>query len=271
MNVEYKIGFIGVGVMADAILNTILRNSEKIKTSAEEILIYDIDDKKTSEYKLKDVKVALSVKEIFLKSNIVIICVKPQNYYEILDDISECKASTVVSIMAGVKISSLKAKLNKSTGIVRVMPNTPCLIGYGMSVLCFDNVEENSRSLILEVFNNCGKTLVLDEDKFDAVTSISGSGPAYVYFFIEGLINAGMQGGLTYNESKELVIQTLIGASKLVSDSNQKVSELVQNVCSKGGTTIEAITYFKNNNFQDIIVNAVKCCRDKSKILSNKY
>jgi pyrroline-5-carboxylate reductase len=272
MNQEkHTLGFIGVGVMAGAILNSTLNYADELNINPNDMYVYDLDDEKTSKYIKSGVNVASSINEIFSQSKTVLIGVKPQQFLSIFDGVVEFNMTTVVSIMAGVKIASIREKLNQNIGIVRVMPNTPCVIGSGMIAMCFDNVEKEVKKKILDIFKCCGQTLILSECKFDAVTSISGSGPAYVYSFIDGLIRGGIEGGLSYEDSKMLATQTIIGATKLAIASDEPMSDLINKVCSKGGTTIEAINYFEDNNFKIMISKAIELCRIKSKELSKLY
>ena len=116
----------------------------------------------------------------------------------------------------------------------------------------------------------CGGVVILDESKFDAVTSVSGSGPAYVYMFAKGMIEGGMNGGLSYEESKQLALNTIIGAADLALNSEENLDTLVDKVCSKGGTTIEAVEVYKDRNLVEIVAEGVEACRKKSALLSEK-
>ena len=132
------------------------------------------------------------------------------------------------------------------------------------------NSNTDDTEFISNIFNCLGTVLSVDESKMDAVTGISGSGPAYVFMFIDGLIDAGVKNGLTRDEAKILAVQTLIGASEMVESVEQSVSELIKGVCSKGGTTIEAVKVLEENNFRGIISGAVDACIKRSKELSMK-
>jgi pyrroline-5-carboxylate reductase len=264
----FKLGFVGVGVMAGAILASILDNSTKLCLDASDIIAYELDKKKLTSYQTKGVFVAESIDEIFQSAKIVFIGVKPQSLSDISKSISSNYSSTIVSILAGVKIDRLR-KAFPSLGIVRVMPNMPCKIGLGMSALCFDSVDDKTSSLITAIFNLCGKTIIIDESKFDAVTSISGSGPAYVYSFIDAMIKGGLNGGLSLEESKLLVFQTFKGALALAECGSDNICSLIDSVCSKGGTTIEAITHYEKCGLSNIIIDGISACREKSIILSN--
>lgn len=261
---HYKLGIIGAGVMASALIGQML---DKNTISPDDITIYDIDkDKSASIHKLAHL--SNSITELINNSEIILFAVKPQHYKEITDTNTFPDDKIVISIMAGVKIASLRKNLDSNCGILRVMPNMPCKIGKGVCALCFDKINQENKEYLTRLFSSCGDIIVITEDKFDAVTSISGSGPAYVYMFIQGMITGGMRGGLTYEESKSLAISTLIGGSELAKNTNESMDTLVDKVCSKGGTTIEAVTIYKEKGLVDIIAQGIDACRNKSKTLS---
>ena len=267
---KYKIGFIGTGVMAGAIINRILSAIDTLDLSSNEIIAYDLDENKLNEFANKGVVKGSSTNEIFENANIVVLGVKPQYYAEILSNTSTINAKTIISIMAGVKIATLRNYLGNEVGITRIMPNTPCTIGKGVMAVTFDKCANETQSFILSLLNTCGTTLVIEESKFDAVTSISGSGPAYVYAFADAMVKSGVKGGLTEEESKLLTLKTLEGSASYAGVAEYELSTLVERVCSKGGTTIEAINVFKDKGLAEIIIEGVDACREKSKLLSEK-
>lgn len=265
----YKLGFIGVGVMAGAILDRTLEHANALGLTAGDIVIYDPLEEKTAPYAKQGVCVAESASAV-LAAETVVLGVKPQAYADIFKEHLEIHAKTVVSIMAGVRIATLRNVLGSRTGIARVMPNTPARVGKGMSAVCFDGVTAEQRIFILGILDACGKVLEIAEEKFDAVTSISGSGPAYVYLFAAGLVQGGVAGGLTAEESRTLALQTIEGAAALAAVTPVPLETLTERVCSKGGTTIEAVDLFKARGLEEIIQDGVTACREKSKLLSEK-
>lgn len=267
---RYKLGFLGTGVMAGAILDKVLDNLDGLGITSADIAAYDIDSAKLHAYSQKGVNAAAAGQDLFTTCEIVVMGIKPQFYAEILSGVSAFNCKAVISIMAGIKIATLRKTLGDKIGIVRVMPNTPCKIGEGMSALAFDNVDSALAAFINAIFTSCGKTAEIEEHKFDAVTSISGSGPAYIYMFADGLIKGGIDGGLSPAESRQLALQTIIGAAKLAMTDDTPLDVLVERVCSKGGTTIEAVDYYREAGLTDIIKEGVKRCRNKSKLLSDK-
>lgn len=150
------------------------------------------------------------------------------------------------------------------------MPNLPCSVGYGMVGVDMSDFNKNTDDIefIYNLFNCLGDVLSISEDKLDAVTGISGSGPAYTFVFIDALIDAGVKQGLTCDEAKTLAVQTVLGSAAMVVQSEKSLAELITGVCSKGGTTIEAIKVFEQNKFREIISDAVAACVKRSKELS---
>jgi pyrroline-5-carboxylate reductase len=207
-------------------------------------------------------------------SEFLLFAVKPQSFPEVAASIKGVCPEKVITIMAGVKKAYIKNSLG--VGLIKVarcMPNLPCSIGSGMMGIDMSDFNSNvdDTDFITNLFDNMGQVLSISEDKLDAVTGISGSGPAYVFMFIDSLIDAGVKQGLTRDEAKTLAVQTVIGGAEMVQHEQQKtLPELILSVCSKGGTTIEAVKVFENNNFSDIISDAVDACVKRSKELSER-
>lgn len=264
---KYKLSVIGFGVMGQAI---VLRIIESGKLKAEEICAFDLDADKVSAFTY-NINVGKNISETVSNSERIMLAVKPQHYSDICENTDFMSVKTVISIMAGVQIATLREKLKTdTTGIVRVMPNTPCALGKGVCGVTFDKTTDTEKDIIFDLLSACGAVVVTSEDKFDAITSVSGSGPAYVYMFADGMIRGGLKGGLSYEESKELALNTIIGAAELAKNTDEQLSVLVDKVCSKGGTTIEAVNVFKDGGLVDLIVSGVNACREKSLLLSGK-
>jgi len=263
---KYTLGIIGVGVMGQAIMSRIIDNGV-VDTSR--ISVYDIDQAKINQIPYKITSLP-SAQDLLDNSEFVLIAVKPQHYSTIFENVVFNQNNIILSIMAGVKINTLRQKINKTCGIVRVMPNTPCRIGKGISALCFEGVAEDKKSFVIAMFDACGATVVVKEEYFDTVTCVSGSGPAYVYMFADAMIKGGVDGGLTYEESKQLALNTIIGTAELALQSEERLDVLTDKVCSKGGTTIEAVEVFRKRDLQGIVVEGMTACKDRSKVLSEQ-
>lgn len=266
MTKVFKLGVIGCGNMATAILKGIVDNNIIMP---KDIIISDTDTEKLNIIKNLGVNTAYDNNEVVKNSEILMLAIKPQILREkfIINQLKKSDNDIVVSILAGVTISELKYVLGHKR-ICRVMPNLPLMTGNGTSALCFTDKKSRHYDIILHIFKSLGLAIEIDECQFDAVTSISGSGPAYVFYFINSLIKAGVEGGLTYAQAKMLAINTIIGSSEMVLNSTKAIENLISDVCSKGGTTIEAINHFNDNNMEDIIIQGVNKCRNRSYELS---
>lgn len=262
----YRLGFIGLGVMGGAILGRVV--SENV-LPVNEIAAFDAMEEKRAAFSLKGVSMLSSAEEVLRKCDVVFLAVKPQNYREILEN-ADTRARTVVSIMAGVRIETLRGMLPQGTGVARIMPNTPCSVGKGASAVCFDCVQAEDKKLVQDILSATGVYIETAENHFDAVTSISGSGPAYVYMFINALVKAGTEGGLSHEDSKRLALMTVEGSAAYAAKADFGLDELTERVCSKGGTTIEAVEVFRKRGLFEIVSEAVKACREKSELLSKK-
>ncbi len=262
MQNKFTLGLIGAGNMATAIVDGILKDSV---ISADKILISDTNDERLEYFSQKGVGVTTDNKTVASCCENLLFAVKPQHAEPIFEEIKEViSADTVISIMAGVTTARLRSCLG-DRNYVRVMPNTPALIGEGMSAIAFSGGRNNE--FALDIFRSLGKVIEVDESLFDAVTSVSGSGPAYVYMFIKAMIEGGIDGGLSPESAKMLTLQTVVGAAKMIEASDKQIDELIESVCSKGGTTIRAVDSFKNDGLDEIIRRGMKKCKQRSEEL----
>ncbi len=263
----FKLGVIGYGVMADAIVRGVTL-SDFIR--AKKIAVCDISDERLDIAAENGVNVTKDVRFVAESSEYVLLCVKPQNFEDVAKELSGVRPEKVISIMAGVKKATIKNALGVGVKVARCMPNLPCTIGSGMiAVDMYDfNKNPDDTEFITKVFDCTGVVMSSYEDKMDAVTGISGSGPAYVFMFIDALVDAGVEQGLSKNEAKLLATQTVLGAAEMVQREEDTIPELIGKVCSKGGTTIEAVKVFEDKEFRDTVKEAVKACTERAKELS---
>jgi pyrroline-5-carboxylate reductase len=174
-----------------------------------------------------------------------------------------------ISIAAAITINHMKEILGEGAKIVRIMPNTPVLVGEGMSSLSpGPGVTDQDLALVKEIFDGVGKTVVVPEDMIHAVISVSGSSPAYTYMFIEALVENGVKQGLSEQSAKELATQAVRGAAKMVIETGEDPLVLRDNVCSKGGTTIEAVHVLEDADFMGIVDRAADATSNRSKELT---
>jgi pyrroline-5-carboxylate reductase len=257
MVINKKIGFIGAGNMAKAIITGLI--NKKIILSAD-IVVYDIDlEKKSqiiSEYSLSD---SNSIQDLIVKSDYIIIAVKPQAFLKLSDELKNIlfENKTVISIMAGINYNKLK-NVFKSAEIIRTMPNTPSLIGEGMTGIYFENVSHNTKKDIETIFNSIGKSIVFsDEDNINAVTAISGSGPGYFFYIMEIFESLEKDFNISKDLILDMVYSTMKGSAELLKTSGKSPTELKNMVTSYKGTTAAALDEFQKNNFNSIFKNGI--------------
>lgn len=203
-------------------------------------------------------------------SGILFLCVKPVHMKEVCEEIAPAlpRGQTVVSIAAGITLGFLKRHLGSRRALVRVMPNTPCLIGKGMSVFCANAlVSRKMKKTVAGLLSATGRVLYLRERHFDAVTGLSGSGPAYIFMVIGALAEAGRELGLPVQTALELASQTVLGSGELVLSTGRDPGELIQMVSSPGGTTIEGLKALEERDIRSAFIRAVRQAALKSKNL----
>ena len=271
MNNKMNISFIGGGNMARAIIGG-LKNNDFDMTA---ITVIDPDEDKRKQLAAEfNVQVNDSyVENDNIKLNhVIVLAVKPQQMKEVCTQLSH-KISTqlIISIAAGIRTVDISRWLGNYPSIVRVMPNTPAQIQAGVSALfALPKVTQAQQSQASTILDAVGMTLWLnDEAKMDAVTAISGSGPAYVFYLIEALQDAAISLGMTAEESSMLAVQTFAGASLLASQSKTDIQTLRAQVTSKGGTTEQGILALESANIKNIILAAAKAAANKSKSLGD--
>jgi len=267
------IGFIGAGNMGSAIIRGLVLSGIVHKDA---IIVSDADKKRLREImKTCGVKAAESNIELVEKSNIVIIGVKPYQLDSVLDKISaaSCAKQIFISIVAGAPIEKFSSKLNPASGIIRVMPNTPASVMAGASAIYSTgvNVSQEDIERAIAIFECMGKVVALhDEALMDAVTGLSGSGPAYVFLAIEALADAGVQLGIARKEALMLAAQTVYGAAKMLLETGKSPGELKDMVTTPGGTTAAGLRMLEKRNFRSAIMDAVDAAAQRSRELREK-
>lgn len=263
------IGFIGGGNMAEALIKGI---RGKGLGAGEEIIISDpSEDRRNHLEQTYGIKITQSNKEVASECGIIILAVKPQNMEPVLEEIADLidNSKTVVSIAAGITLSYLQSRL-KTDKIIRVMPNTPALIQEGMSVYslceCFAGSEVN---IVKSMLMSVGRVIALPERLMDAVTAVSGSGPAFIALFIEAMIDAGEKLGLSRNDATELAVQTALGTVKLL-DTGMSPETLRQMVTSPGGTTAAGLKVFEEKGLKPIVLDALFAAKNRAEELGKK-
>ena len=260
-----KLGFIGCGNMAQAMITGIL--NQKV-VSPEELIVSNPHEAKTAKLKEKfGIQTTTDNKEAARWADILVLSVKPQVYPTVIKEIKEevSMEQIIVTIAAGVSMEATERQFGKETKIVRVMPNTPALVGEGMSGLCCNEyVTEEEFNKVHHIFESFGKAEKITESLMDAVVGVSGSGPAYVYMFIEAMADAGVAQGLPRKQAYTFAAQTVLGSAKMVLETGQHPGELKDAVCSPAGTTIEAVNALEKNGLRNAVIEAVTAAAKKN-------
>jgi pyrroline-5-carboxylate reductase len=263
INTKSRIGFIGGGNMAEAIINGITSHGMKDITVSE-----PAEERREYLGRNFGVNAIESNRELASSCNIIILAVKPQNIDTVVNEICEAitEKKTVVSIAAGITLQYLTSKL-KTKKLVRVMPNTPALVQEGMTVMamceCFT---DRDITIVREIFMSVGKVIVLPEKFMNAVTALSGSGPAFIAFFVEAMAEGGIRMGLKNDDALTLAVQTMIGTSKLLG-AGMSPSKVREMVTSPGGTTAAGLKAFDEKGFKDTVITAVAAAKNRAEEL----
>lgn len=266
-----NIGFIGAGNMAKAIIGGILK-SELLKK--EEVIASAKSDatieKINSEFGIITTK---DSSEVVKKSQIIVVAVKPDIYDEVLQEVNEYidNEKIIVTIAAGKSIEDIENVIGSDKKIVRTMPNTPALVGEGMTALCPNkNINDEDLALVKGIFNSFGKSEIISENMIEAFIGASGSSPAYAFMFIEAIADAVVMAGMSREKAYKFTAQGILGAAKMVLDTDMHPGQLKDMVCSPGGATIEAVKTLEEENFRGSVIKGVCACINKSKEMSKE-
>ncbi len=266
---DQKIGFIGGGNMAEAIIKGLLATS----LSAENITVFEPNASRRT-YLQDTFGIALASNNLQLVADcdITILAIKPQIVAAVLQEMvaGYNDSKLIISILAGVTTTTIEQLLASNPRVVRVMPNTPALIGEGASAICRgQHASLEDLLLVQQLFQAVSKVELVEEWQMDAVTGLSGSGPAYVYTVIEALADGGVREGLQRKVAHELAVQTVIGAAMLVRETKEHPAVLRDQVCSPGGTTIAGVSSLETNGLRNALIEAVSAAAARSRELGS--
>lgn len=266
------IGMIGTGNMGSAILRGIV-DADYVK--AGQIIAYDTSSRRIRELEedIPGIICARDCIEVAERADLIILAVKPIYVQDVLDEIHNAlDGKAVLSIAAGWTVHMLQAALRGTNATyLRVMPNTPALVGEGMTAICDDTTfPKEDFDYAKGIFDAVGKTRILPERLFDGVVAVSGSSPAYVYMMIEAMADAAVKEGLPRVYAYEMAAQSVLGSALMVLSSGTHPAALKDAVCSPGGTTIEAVEELERKGFRAAIMNAMEACARKSREMSKE-
>lgn len=263
------IGFIGCGNMAQAMIKGIITEGSY---GPEDIYVSDPNSKALSMMRENHgVVPSQNNVPVAQAADIIFLSVKPNLYKTVIDEIKDVikPDALVIMIAAGQTIEANEAQFNKPVKLIRAMPNTPAMVGEGMTAICTNkHVTKEEESLVLEIFRSFGKAELVSESLFSAIIGISGSSPAYAFMFIEALADSGVAAGLPRQQAYTFAAQSLLGSAKMVLKTNKHPGELKDMVCSPGGTTIDAVAELENSGFRSSVIKAVKACVDKADLMT---
>lgn len=263
-----KLGFIGTGNMASAIMGGIIG---KKMISAEEIIGADLFAPGREKVKEQfGIQVTEKNQEVVEKAEVIILSVKPQFYEDVINQIKDCvkKEQIIITIAPGKTLAWLAEKFGKEVKIVRTMPNTPALVGEGMTAMCpNEHMEKEETEYVKRLLESFGRVEVVPERLMDVVVSVSGSAPAYVFMMIEAMADAAVSGGMPRAQAYQFAAQAVYGSAKMVLETGKHPGELKDMVCSPAGTTIEAVRTLEEMGFRSSIIEAMKVCEEVSRNL----
>ncbi len=267
----YKLGIIGCGNMAEAILKGTL-DSKFLKSV--EIFAYEINSERKEYISGKyDILFADDLRYFVKNCQYILIAVKPQNISDLLDKLKTCfdyKRNVIISIAAGVTTNYIAHKLKSAAPVIRIMPNTPAIVKKGMAAIS-KGIYANHRNVEFakKLMSSIGNFIVIDEKLQDTVTAVSGSGPAYFFLFCKYLTEASVKNGLDQTTSEMLAINTMVGAGEMMQKFEMGTDQLIKMVASPGGTTEAALKKFIGNGLKKVVLESVESAIKRSKELQD--
>ena len=263
-----RLAVIGAGVMGEALVSGLL----KAGWPAADLIAADRRPFRRAEMELAHGVRTGTNAEAAAEADTVVLVVKPQDLGEVLPEIATVlrPGALVVSLCAGISTAQIEGQLPGGTPVVRVMPNTPALVGEGMAAISGGaNASASDLEHATELLSALGKVITVPERYQDAVTAISGSGPAYLFFVVEAMIDAGVMLGLPRDTATTLVVQTMYGSAKLLRESGEHPTVLREQVTSPGGTTAAALRQLEDHRVKAAFITAMEAARDRSRALSD--
>ena len=264
---KYQVGLIGVGVMGEALISGLI----SARFPKAQVVFTEKREERAREISSKYGARAVDLTELASSSDVILLVVKPQDLAELLEALADNlkKSVVLVSFAAGKTTEFISEKVGPDISVIRVMPNTPTLIGLGMAAISLGkNVNLEQSEFVSDFLATCGKVILVEENLQDAVTATSGSGPAYFFAFVEAMVAGAKELGLSEKDATTLTVQTIVGAAKLLDESGKTATTLRENVTSPNGTTAAALTSFGNDNLNSMVAKAMKAARDRSQELA---
>jgi pyrroline-5-carboxylate reductase len=263
-NLGKTIGFIGAGKMGAALIQGVISSG---LAEPKEIIASDIVEERKRLVSRHGIRVTASNGEVARESQVIFVCVKPKDVAQVLEEMGPylTPGHIIISIAAGIRISYIESRVPRGVRVVRVMPNLACQVGEVAAAYAQGSRATAEDALLTQVvFGALGVCLQVREEQLDAVTGLSGSGPAYVYLLLQGLIDGGVKAGLPPSTARLLAIQTLRGAAKLANSDRQELEDLIQQVATPGGTTVEGLKVLREGRVRESLAQAVLAATQRS-------
>jgi pyrroline-5-carboxylate reductase len=267
MNQQSQVAVVGAGIMGEALISALISsgvNPELITISEKRV---DRSAELIAKYSIKQAPLATNV----AAADALLLVVKPQDMAAVLEEIKGFinPAAVVITFVAGKTISVISSALGTANPVIRVMPNTPTMVGAGMAAASMGvGVTDDHKKFVLGFLAATGKVIEVSEDLQDAVTATSGSGPAYFFAFVEAMVAGAKELGLSQEDATTLTIQTIVGAAKLLDESGKSATTLRENVTSPNGTTAAALASFGASDLNSMVAKAMKAASDRSQELA---
>ena len=261
-------GFIGAGNMGSAMINAIAKNFK------ETLCVYDVDQRQYDKFTASHICTCDSIESLIKKSTYIVLTVKPQYYKSICGQIKDLLTTehVIITVAPGFSIEEVSNLLNGHKKVVRTMPNTPALVGEGVTALCYDEqvIEQKEIQEIEERFGAFGKSFKIQEEQMNAIVALSGSSPAYGYLFIEAMADAAVKFGIPRAMAYEMAARSIKGACQMIIETQEHPGVLKDAVTSPGGTTIEAVAKLEETGFRYSIMSSMEACYEKAEKMSQK-
>ena len=267
---NFKIGFIGAGHMAKALIFGLVGSGAYDKR---DMLIYDTDAVKLENYKQAGFKVASSELEVVTNATFVFLAVRPADLVSVLRKISPVVTvgNVLVSVAAGVSISFIKKFTRPECKVVRIMPNTASQLCLGATALSYEMpVPYSELTAVREMLENIGVVEILPEERMNEVISLNSSSPVYVYMLARAMIDGAKNQGIDEDTARRLAVQTILGAAHMLDSSNEDISKMISDVCTPNGTTIKAVDYLEKRGFEQALADAMLTCTKRANLIEKE-
>ncbi|MBO5035663.1 MAG: pyrroline-5-carboxylate reductase [Clostridia bacterium] len=267
---NFKIGFIGAGHMAKALIFGLVGSGAYDKR---EILIYDTDAAKLENYRQAGFRVASSETEVMTNATFVFLAVRPGDLVSVLKKTAPVitVGNVLISVAAGVSISFIKKYTRPECKVVRIMPNTAAQVCLGATALSYDMpVTYSELTAVREMLENLGVVEILPEDRMNEVISLNSSSPVYVYMLARAMIDGAKNQGIEEDTARRLAVQTILGAAKMLDASEEDISKMISDVCTPNGTTIKAVDYLEKRGFEQALADAMLTCTKRANLIERE-